>query len=108
MNPVRLNMVSTVITFRNESLPLEYFSPDYKCPRAGFTNQECNHDWNPKGTGLMWKDFPFGIVFYKNQTIIENIKQHYERYNKKPLSELTYPIAQVNAFVLLCWTLTSF
>ena len=59
MNQERLNMVSTVITYRNESLPLEYFSPDYKCPRAGFTNQECNHDWNPKGTGLMWKDFPY-------------------------------------------------
>ena len=87
------DLVSTVILYRDTNIKLESFSPDSKCPRDNFTPYKCRHEWNPEGNGVMWKDYPFGIVFYKNDTIIDSIKSYCKKYN----TILEYPVAQYQA-----------
>ena len=51
---------------------------------------ECEHKWNPNGSGILWNDYPFPIIFYRNMTVVQNLKDYYEKYN----ADGTYPLVQ--------------
>ena len=72
---------------RNSSIELESFSPDYVCPGIGDT---CTHEWNPSGSGIFWRDYSFPLIFYKNETIVEKLRDDFFKYN----SDTEYPLLQ--------------
>ena len=43
----------------------------------------------------MWQDYPFGIVHYKDETILQSLIDLYNQYNVP----LVYPVAQYQAAV---------
>ena len=102
-------LVSALIVYRNESITLESFSPDYACPGKDSweyffnkikkksilsiflgTGPECEHKWNPNGSGILWNDYPFPIIFYRNMTVVQNLINYYGKYN----ADGTYPLVQ--------------
>lgn len=64
------------------------FSHELKCPNqySGLPDQTCdanqaNSTWNPFGTGLLHENFPFPIIYVKNEEQIKNLIECYHKFN---------------------------
>lgn len=64
------------------------FSQELKCPNAnsGLADQTCdanqaNSTWNPFGTGLLHENFPFPIIYVKDEEKVRNLTECYHKFN---------------------------
>ncbi|XP_031633578.1 nicastrin [Contarinia nasturtii] len=64
---------------------LASYSHELKCPNpnSGLKNQTCDakQAWNPFGTGLLHENFPFPIIYVKEQNYIKNLTDCYHKFN---------------------------
>lgn len=96
---------------------LSSFSHESKCPNqfSALKDQSCdansaNSSWNPFGTGLLQENFPFPMVYVKDQEHINNLTNCYRKFNafdmenqhKRPLCSIqikSFMSAAVNSAV---------
>lgn len=74
----------------NASRP-EDFSPDDQCPnhRSNYylnQNQTTTINWNPKGSGLFFRSFPFPMMFIDEEDDYQQLLQFYRRFNSSQSS----------------------
>ncbi|XP_015432196.1 PREDICTED: nicastrin [Dufourea novaeangliae] len=87
------NNINGVLLAKNISQPLpNSYSPEDTCPNrySGYKKCDVTSPWNPFGSSLLMKDWPFPMFYIENQTLIEQIKSCYWKYNAHDLETQQY------------------
>lgn len=67
----------------NSSRP-DYFSHDDQCPnrrQSFYLNKTETINWNPKGTGLFFRSFPFPMMLIDEEDDYEKLVKFYQKFN---------------------------
>ncbi|CAF0779580.1 unnamed protein product [Rotaria sp. Silwood1] len=80
----KLNGLLLYLNSSSSSSRPEYFSHDDQCPNHRYSyylNQTQIINWNPKGTGLFFRSFPFPIMLIDEEDDYKQLVQFYRQFN---------------------------
>lgn len=84
------NNINGILLTKNisEERP-SFYSPDDTCPNRYSGYKACNDvkPWNPSGSALLVKDWPFPMFYMENQTYIEDIRICFQKHNAYRLED---------------------
>lgn len=79
---VHSEKVSGLVLYMPNGTQLDHFTHDRVCPNAASNlNNTCSKNWNPRGTGLNYADFPFPIFYAKQDGDVAKIRDCFAKFN---------------------------
>lgn len=74
--------ISGLVLYKQNGTNVAHFTHDKICPNdLSNLNNTCAKDWNPFGTGLNFRDFPFPIFFVRDDGDVVKIRDCFEKFN---------------------------